>query len=43
VTIGDPLTLGLSVAILFTTALLATWAPARKAARVDPVDALRAE
>jgi putative ABC transport system permease protein len=40
---SDPPTLGASVLVLFATALAASWVPARRAARVDPADALRAE
>ena len=39
----DPVTLGASVITLLTIALLASWLPARRAARVDPAEALRAE
>ena len=39
----DPLTLATTVVALAMTALLAAWIPARRAARVDPVAALRAE
>ena len=40
---SDPLTLGGSALILFAIAMLASWVPARRAARVDPADTLRAE
>lgn len=40
---SDPLTLGSSALILVAIAMLASWVPARRAARVDPADALRAE
>jgi predicted permease len=40
---NDPLTLGGSALLLVTIALLASWVPARRAAGVDPADALRAE
>ena len=39
----DPLTYAVGSAALAGVALLATYLPARRAARVDPVDALRAE
>jgi predicted permease len=39
----DPLTLGASGALLAGVALLAIWIPARRAARVSPTQALRAE
>ncbi len=40
---ADPLALGASVFLLFTVALLACWLPARRAARTDPMTALRHE
>ncbi|MEZ5287644.1 MAG: ABC transporter permease [Vicinamibacterales bacterium] len=43
VTAFDPLTYGAVVAALAAVTLAATWLPARRAARVDPADALRAE
>ena len=38
---ADPVTFGGVAAVMFAVALLATYIPARKASRVDPVDALR--
>lgn len=39
----DPLTLAFVAAIIIIIALLASWAPARAAARVDPIETLRME
>ena len=39
----DPVTLSGASATLLAIAALASWVPARRAARIDPVDALRAE
>src|SRR5271163_1581715 len=39
----DPLTLGFAVALLAVIAALASWLPARSAANLDPVAALRSE
>jgi putative ABC transport system permease protein len=39
----DPLTLGATVGIIAAFALLASWVPARRAARVNPAEALRAD
>ncbi len=39
----DPLTLGALAALLGCVALVATWLPARRAARVDPVIAIKSE
>jgi putative ABC transport system permease protein len=39
----DPVVLGTVSIVIFGVAVLAAWAPARRAARVDPAEALRAE
>ena len=39
----DPLTFGASVLFLMATALIAGWIPARRASRVNPMEALRHE
>jgi len=43
VTATDPATLAAATLVLVATASLASWLPARRAARVDPAQALRAE
>jgi putative ABC transport system permease protein len=40
---GDPLTLAIVPAVLLVVATLASYAPARRAARVNPVDVMRSE
>ena len=40
---SDPVSLAVAIGVLGAVALVAAWSPARRAARVDPVDALRAE
>jgi ABC-type antimicrobial peptide transport system permease subunit len=37
----DPLTLGTTAAVLLTAVLAASWLPARHAARISPVSAMR--
>jgi ABC-type antimicrobial peptide transport system permease subunit len=39
----DPLTIGSAMTIMLLVALLAGWLPARRAAQVDPMVALRNE
>ncbi|HEY2798033.1 MAG TPA: ABC transporter permease [Thermoanaerobaculia bacterium] len=39
----DPLTFAAVIAVLAATAILAVWVPARRATRIDPSEALRAE
>jgi ABC-type antimicrobial peptide transport system permease subunit len=43
ITTSDPLTLAGVTLVLVGTASLASWFPARRAGRVDPAEALRAE
>jgi macrolide transport system ATP-binding/permease protein len=40
---NDPVALTLAVAVLLSAALLAGYAPARKASRIDPMIAVRHE
>jgi ABC-type antimicrobial peptide transport system permease subunit len=39
----DPMTFGLAVLVLIAVALLASWIPARRAGRVDPMTVLHNE
>jgi ABC-type lipoprotein release transport system permease subunit len=38
---GDPVTLGLATLALLLVALVACWLPARRAAMIDPLEAIR--
>jgi len=40
---NDPASIAISTSILFSVAILAGWAPARRASSVDPMTALRSE
>jgi ABC-type antimicrobial peptide transport system permease subunit len=39
----DPITYGLAASLLFTATLLASYLPARRVTRIDPIQVLRAE
>jgi ABC-type lipoprotein release transport system permease subunit len=40
---GDPVALGGAALLLLATAVLASWLPARRAGRIDPLETLRAD
>lgn len=39
----DPLLLAMAVAVLLVTAAVASWVPARRALRINPVEVLRVD
>jgi putative ABC transport system permease protein len=43
VSVRDPWPMGVAIALLFLAAFAAAWVPARRAMRVDPIEALRYE
>jgi len=43
VTVTDPVALAASILVIVTIAFIASWIPAKRAACIDPADALRAE
>jgi len=40
---ADPLAFGLGTGVIFLVVLVASFVPARRASRIDPMSALRAE
>jgi putative ABC transport system permease protein len=43
VSFADPIALVAGPLVMFACALVASWLPARRAARIDPISALREE
>jgi ABC-type lipoprotein release transport system permease subunit len=39
----DPISIGVTIMVLALTSVLAGWLPARRAARIEPMEALRCE